>query len=93
MSADAPRFVVTTHAAAEMARRGLAADTTLAVLEAPEQTVPVRTGRVVYQSRVAFPPDGHTYLVRVIVDTRQETLEVVTAYRTSKLAKYWDERS
>jgi len=46
-----------------------------------------RSGSVVYPSRVAFLPDGHTYLVRVIVDTRQETLEVVTAYRTSKLAE------
>jgi hypothetical protein len=33
-----------------------------------------RSGSVVYPSRVAFLPDGHTYLVRVIVDTRQETL-------------------
>jgi len=29
------------------------------------------------------------YLVRVIVDTDESPPRVVTAYRTSKIAKYW----
>lgn len=36
-----------------------------------------------------FPPEGKTYLVRAIVDLIGEELVVVTAYRTSKIEKYW----
>jgi hypothetical protein len=32
---------------------------------------------------------ARVYLVRVFVDVDREPPEVVTAYRTSKLAKYW----
>jgi hypothetical protein len=56
---------------------------------APEQAIGVRTGREVRQSRVAFPPEGKTYLVRVVVDLGPDALRVVTAYRTSKIEKYW----
>ena len=31
------------------------------------------------------------YLVRVVVDVDRNPAEVVTAYRTSKIAKYWRE--
>jgi hypothetical protein len=33
--------------------------------------------------------DGRRYLVRVIVDVEQDPPVVVTAYRTSKIEKYW----
>ena len=34
---------------------------------------------------------GVKYLVRVVVDVDRNPAEVVTAYRTSKIAKYWRE--
>lgn len=46
-------------------------------------------GRVVLQARVAMGDPPKTYLVRVIVDVDRRPAEVVTAYRTSKMAKYW----
>lgn len=33
------------------------------------------------------------YLVRVVVDIDREPAEVVTAYRTSKISKYWREET
>jgi len=54
-----------------------------AVLAAPEQKVPGHSGRLVYQSR-----DGR-FLVRVVVETDTDPLEVVTAYRTKNVGKYW----
>ena len=57
------------------------------VLVAPEQRHRVRPGREVLQSRVTF--GDKTYLVRVFVDVDRKPAEVVTAYRTSKIAKYW----
>lgn len=57
------------------------------VLAAPEQRYTVRDGREVLQARAEF--GGMLYLVRVFVDTDRTPAEVVTAYRTSRIAKYW----
>lgn len=70
-----------------MAGRGIDLATVAAVLAAPEQRLAVRSGRDVLQSRVA--QDGKTYLIRVFVDVDREPPAVVTAYRTSKVRKYW----
>ena len=57
------------------------------ILKNPEQRLDVRPGRVVLQSRVQEP--GSEYLVRVFVDIDRKPAEVVTAYRTRKVLKYW----
>jgi len=80
-------WVLTQHAEEEIAGRGIEPATVAAVLAAPEQRLPVRPGRDVLQSRVAL--EGKTYLIRVFVDVDREPAAVVTAYRTSKVGKYW----
>jgi hypothetical protein len=80
-------FEVTSHAAFEMARRGIGEAVVRRVLAAPGQRLPVRPGRDVLQSRVAF--EGRTYLVRVFVDVDRKPAQVVTVYRTSDIARYW----
>lgn len=57
------------------------------VLANPEQRILVRPGREVAQSRLDTA--GRRYLLRVFVDTDRSPAEVVTAYRTSKVDKYW----
>jgi len=49
--------------------------------------VPERRGRKAYQSQVDF--HGKIFLVRAIVDESVDPASVVTAYRTSKISKYW----
>jgi hypothetical protein len=83
------QFVVSAHAAFEMARRGISPETVKAVMIAPEQRLPVRPGRVVLQSRLARGGDPKAALVRVFVDVDRVPAEVVTAYATSKITKYW----
>jgi hypothetical protein len=58
------------------------------VIAEPQQVVPVGEGRRVYQSQLDFG-DGKIYLLRVVVDETTAPPSVVTAYRTSKIAKYW----
>ena len=70
-----------------MHRRGLDEATIRRVLEHPEQRETVRPGREVLQSR--SESKGRIYLVRVFVDVDRVPPEVVTAYRTSKVEKYW----
>jgi hypothetical protein len=59
------------------------------VLGAPGQRIVVRPGREVLQSLVSLGSPSRTYLVRVIVDADRRPPEVVTAYRTSRIARYW----
>ena len=82
-------FVLTDHARFELARRGLAEDVVVAVLSQPEQRWELRLGRHVLQSKISGGEPPKTYIVRVIVDIDAVPAAVVTAYRTSKLLKYW----
>jgi hypothetical protein len=73
----------------EMARRHIPASDVTRVLAAPEQMEVARPGRVIYQARVAWGTPSATYLLRVFVDIDRQPPDVVTVYRTSKMAKYW----
>ena len=76
-----------------MERRGISEAEIARVLSAPEQSDLVRPGRVVYQSRMEYEEPGKIYLLRVFVDIDRQPAEVVTAYRTSKVEKYWKSES
>lgn len=82
-------FRLTDHAIDEMVRRRISETDVAQVLSAPEHTATVREGREVYQARIESGETPKTYLLRVIVDVDREPPEVVTAYRTSKIHKYW----
>lgn len=75
-----------------MARRGLDGEVVRAVLTNPGQRLTVRPGRVILQSRIVDAA-AREYLVRVFVDVDRWPAEVVTAYRTGRVAKYWEEQS
>ena len=87
------RYVLTPHALREAARRGILLSVIADVLARPEQRQTVRPGRVVLQARRATGWPKKVYLVRVIVDIDREPAEVVTVYRTSRIAKYWESES
>ena len=82
-------YILTDHARLEMKRRGTGEAEVAYVLAAPEQAEVVRAGRTVYQSRVASGEPGRLHLLRVFVDLDRVPARVVTAYRTSKVDKYW----
>ena len=95
MSEPSPitEYRLTDHAQLEMRRRHISEANIAQVLAAPDQAQAVRPGRVVYQSRAKFGEPAQTYLLRVFVDLDRRPAEVVTAYRTSKIEKYWREGS
>jgi hypothetical protein len=80
-------YVITEHAAFQMNRRGISLEEVRRVLEGPEQRFAVGEGRDVLQSRILM--EGRLYLVRVFVDANRKPAEVITAYRTSRIEKYW----
>lgn len=82
-------YVLTPHALAELVRRGLSVEAVHAVMVDPEQRLHVRPGRIVLQSRSVLGAPPRMFLVRVVVDIDRQPPEVVTAYRTSKISRYW----
>ena len=81
--------ILTDHAMDEMRRRGVTELMVREVLTNPGQVHDVRPGRVVAQSR--FVVSESECIVRVFVDIDREPAEVVTAYISSKVRKYWRE--
>jgi hypothetical protein len=78
----------TAHALEEMQRRGISQEQVEAAYLQPEQILPGRNQRMIYQSRMNL--DGEKpYLLRVFIDEMTTPPVVVTAYRTSKIEKYW----
>jgi hypothetical protein len=72
-----------------MKRRQIEEPTVAAVLGSPGETETVRPGRAVYQSRLTLGDPPKLYVLRVVVDTDHQPVDVVTVYRTSKVQKYW----
>ena len=81
--------VISDHARFEMDRRRVREEDVRKVALSPEQVVSSRKGRMVHQSRVTDPVSRSAMLLRVVVEERAGALFVVTAYRTSKVDKYW----
>ena len=83
-------FRFSRHAEWEMARRGIPLALVEAVMEHPEQRLVDEsgTGRWIHQSRLRFG-DGKMYLLRVVVAEEEQPHVIITAYRTSKIEKYW----
>jgi hypothetical protein len=46
-------------------------------------------GRLIHQSLVGEPHSGRQMLLRVVIEVDEDRLFVVTAYKTSKIEKYW----
>ena len=84
-----PGWVLTEHAPDELARRGIGVEVVGEVLQRPGERIEIRNGREVWQAILLLGAPPRPYLVRVVVDVDREPREVVTAYRTSKIRKYW----
>lgn len=82
-------YRITEHAREEMVRRQISEEDVAKVLANPEQAEKIRTGREVYQSRLSQGEPSRVLLLRVFLDVDRVPPEVVTVYRTSKVAKYW----
>jgi len=81
--------VISDHARFEMERRQIPEESLRQVAMGPDQVVSSRRGRTVYQSLVSDSVSGSPMLLRVVIEEREDSLLVVTAYKTSKVEKYW----
>ena len=82
------KFRLSRHALEEIERRGIPRDLLDQVLQNPQQILPERDGKKIYQSQVEFG-GSKLFLLRAIVNDAVDPAVVVTVYRTSKIEKYW----
>lgn len=81
---------ISEHAKETMLRRRLSEADVLAVARRPEQQIDIRPGRVLAQaSRHLVGDDDRVYLLRVVIDMWPDGPEIVTAYKTSQITRYW----
>jgi hypothetical protein len=86
-----PHYRITDHAKMEMQRRQIDETDVARALHHPGQVVRVRSGHIIYQSKIRLGNPSKDYLLRVVIAIDQEPPAVVTVYRTSKVDKYWRE--
>ena len=81
------RYRFSSHAREEIERRRIPLAVVASVIESPDQIVPERGVVKAYQSKRVI--SGKMFLVRVMVDDTIDPAVVVTAYRTTKIDRYW----
>ena len=74
------------HALFEMGRRGITRADDVHIVRNPGQVLPSIKGRHIYQGLIGR---ARRLLLRVIVKEDARAYHAVTAYKTSKIAKYW----
>lgn len=85
------KFRYSEHAIKELRRRLIPKEYADSILENPQQIVPDSNGNKVYQSKIDFG-GGEFYLLRLFVNDKVDPSVVITAYRTSKIEKYWGQK-
>ncbi len=80
------RIYISAHAGFEMRRRGIRRGEVVRTIFNPGQVLPSSKGREIYQ-RLIGPKSR--LLLRVVVKQAANVYHVITAYKTSKIAKYW----
>lgn len=81
--------IISDHARFEMERRQIDESMMREVALRPEQVIEVGKGRRVHQSRYYDQVKAKDMLLRLVIEPKEEGLRVVTAYKTSKIDKYW----
>jgi hypothetical protein len=85
----AKKIQITEHAIFEMKRRRISKDLVLKVVRYPEQRIRLKTKRQICQCKYLDGIEKKQMLVRVVIEEINETVKIITAYKTSKIQKYW----
>ena len=82
-------MVITEHARFEAKRRGIDLEFILSTIENPQQKVPSKRNRFVLQTKYHDKIVNGEMLLRVIVESDNDMVKVISVYKTSKIEKYW----
>ena len=82
-------LVITDHARFEARRRHIDLELALSIIQNPQQKIPSKKDRVVFQGRYHDTIENKEMLLRAIVEPSGDTIKVISLYKTSKIDKYW----
>ncbi|WP_363151942.1 DUF4258 domain-containing protein [uncultured Mucilaginibacter sp.] len=80
-------YIISKHALEQIVLRGIPEDVVIKILDSPGQIINLNDKRI-YQSIIE--DDGKQYLIRIFVNHFKEPNVVITAYKTSKINKYYE---
>lgn len=86
-------LVITSHAHFEMKRRRISKTDVIDTVKNSDQVVEGKQRRVIYQKKYLDTSKNKWYLLRVIAEISGSEIKVITAYKTSKIDKYWSHES
>lgn len=82
-------LIITDHARFEAQRRHIDLEIVLSIIRGPQQKIPSRKGRAIFQSKYYDNIENKEMLLRAIVEQTGDVIKVVSIYKTSKIDKYW----
>lgn len=82
------KIIVSTHAAIELQRRNISRETVLKTAKNPQQKLKTN-GTWICQSKYIDSVLKKEILLRVFVREDIKDVKIITAYKTSKISKYW----
>ena len=83
-------YRVSAHAEGQIKRRGLTREIIFDVLNRPDQMIELGISEIAYQKIIFFSKENKDYLVRVIISIAKQPNLIITAYKTSKISKYYE---
>ena len=83
------KAVFSEHALFEMKRREIEKESVKEVVERPQQEIPSRNNKIILQSKYLNSQQNKEMLLRVIGRRTGGEFFIITAYKTSRIEKYW----
>ncbi len=81
--------IITEHAKFEASRRNISEELIKSIVEAPQQKLSSRKGRVIVQNKYLDEVEDKEMILRIVGTESTEEFKVITVYKTSKIDKYW----
>jgi adenylosuccinate lyase len=83
------KIIFTEHVMFEMERRQITKDDLKDLIDQPQQKIPGKKSRVILQKKYFDKLRKKEMLLRVIGKQEHGKFMVITAYKTSRIEKYW----
>lgn len=82
------KFHLTNHVLQKLEQRKIPIQYLETLLENPQQILPDKNDRKIFQSQFLFD-NGKTYLLRAVVTDLTKPAIVLTVYKTNQIKRYW----
>ncbi len=85
------KIIFSEHALFEIKFRKIKKEDVERLIRHPMQKIPSKKNRIIIQGRYSDYIEHKEMLLRIIGEEAENAFHVITAYKTSKIEKYWKE--